>query len=131
MTELKTAPVDTAYVEMQAYVAKLEAAGVKSDNGWYPIMTAPWETEILIGRWQTIGDKELRFITCKSSQEHAPGNEFEGEAAYDYWAVDEDFDGVVDSAMPDVWRPLFPQPAFINTYEDQLAEQASAAEGEG
>jgi hypothetical protein len=74
-----------------------------SDNGWLPIATAPWETEVMIGAWS---DGEFRY--CRSTQTHDAGNEMAGEPAYDFWTTDDDTLGV--SEDPDVWRPMLPWP---------------------
>lgn len=105
--------------EVEAHVQTLIAAGIKPDNGWFDIETAPWETQILVGRWQTIGDRDPEFIFCESGKYHDAGNEMEGEAAYDFWSTDDDPKGVVDSDEPDVWQPLPKPPIKIESVYDR------------
>jgi len=107
----------------QEHADKLVAEGIVPDNGWFPIETAPWETDVLVGRWS-----DDKFIFCQSSQEHDPGNEFEGEAAYDYWATDDDTFGVMDDSMPDVWRPLPAPPVSKSTYFERMEALQGAAD---
>ena len=72
---------------------------------WKPIKTAPYNTELLVGRWVN-GDWRI----CQSGFYFDEGSEHHGEPCYWYWSCDFDNAGVTEGEGPTHWMELPPEP---------------------
>jgi len=72
----------------------------KTTPQWFPIDSAPEDTEVLIGSWI---DGEFKW--GRSVQFYEQGNELEGETFSGWvWSVDDCSDSVAEA--PEFWQPL-------------------------
>lgn len=72
----------------------------KTTLQWFPIDSAPEDTEVLIGSWI---DGEFKW--GRSVQFYEQGNELEGETFSGWvWSVDDCSDSVAEA--PEFWHPL-------------------------